>query len=525
MATNCEDVSARMMELLYGELAADERASVDAHVAGCARCRSELEGFEKTRAVARQVLGEAPPARAHAAILKAAAARVAAQAQPAARRAVAPERPSLWARLRLRWALPTFATVGAVAVFLIANRVFLNPERTLEKVHHEAPEAAPPEAPALAPAAGGMAEPAAASEGAKASDSEAHLRQQLQAARERLAEVQKSARSEGHGKKELEAPVEMRGGDQKPAAATGRVEDYRRRGKDAPGAAPATPPRASRRAIADNPLDGLLDSAPAAPTAPAVKEKAERDRSRFAPPPPPRGEPAAAPEARSADKAEAPKRKMPAEAQPAAPPKGSLDDLLSAPSGGARAGGSVGGLESGKNKGGGYGSGPTAQPAPVTTSSSAPTSRHAAPSPAIAPPAPAAAPPPPAAKARAKASDEAEEAPAQAPAEADTKAEKKKKAGAARPYASETLAQRADRLFAEGRWAEAAEVYRELLQRDPRNEEAERWRRRLVAAESADSSEHNASVAERRAAAKKSLPAKAAKTAAPKAAAGAAVDQ
>ena len=42
MASNCEDVTAQMMELLYGELPADARASVDAHVAGCARCRAEL---------------------------------------------------------------------------------------------------------------------------------------------------------------------------------------------------------------------------------------------------------------------------------------------------------------------------------------------------------------------------------------------------------------------------------------------------------------------------------------------------
>ena len=43
--------------------------------------------------------------------------------------------------------------------------------------------------------------------------------------------------------------------------------------------------------------------------------------------------------------------------------------------------------------------------------------------------------------------------------------------------ANETLKQRADRLFAEGRWAEAAAVYRELLRRNPRNDDADRWRR------------------------------------------------
>ena len=61
--------------------------------------------------------------------------------------------------------------------------------------------------------------------------------------------------------------------------------------------------------------------------------------------------------------------------------------------------------------------------------------------------------------------------------------------------------QRADRLFADGRWAEAAALYRELLRRDPRGDDAERWRRRLVAAENADVNEkRNASVAAKRAA-------------------------
>ncbi len=156
MASNCEDVTAQMMELLYGELPADARASVDAHVAGCARCRAELDGFEKTRAIARSGLDEAPPARAHAAIMQAAAAHLAAQpqAQPAAaRRLGTPEKESFWDRLRSRWAFPTLATVGAVAVFMVANRVFLNPERTLAP----RPAAEAPSVPALSDPA--MAEP------------------------------------------------------------------------------------------------------------------------------------------------------------------------------------------------------------------------------------------------------------------------------------------------------------------------------------------------------------------------------
>ena len=44
---------------------------------------------------------------------------------------------------------------------------------------------------------------------------------------------------------------------------------------------------------------------------------------------------------------------------------------------------------------------------------------------------------------------------------------------------------RFDRLFTEGRWAEAAAAYRELLRRDPNNAEAGRWRQRLSVAEAA----------------------------------------
>jgi hypothetical protein len=74
----------------------------------------------------------------------------------------------------------------------------------------------------------------------------------------------------------------------------------------------------------------------------------------------------------------------------------------------------------------------------------------------------------------------AEPAPAP-PAEAKSSAGRGKGSGAA-----ETLVQRADRLFTEGRWADAAAAYRELLRNDPRNSEADRWRRRLAVAAQAE---------------------------------------
>ena len=89
--------------------------------------------------------------------MQAAAAHLAAQpqAQPAAaRRLGTPEQASRSGiGSASRWAFPTLATVGAVAVFMVANRVFLNPERTLAP----RPAAEAPSVPALSDPA--MAEP------------------------------------------------------------------------------------------------------------------------------------------------------------------------------------------------------------------------------------------------------------------------------------------------------------------------------------------------------------------------------
>jgi hypothetical protein len=543
MATNCEDVSAQMMDLLYGELSAEARARIDAHVAGCDRCRSELEGFEKTRAAARQVLDEAPPVRARVAILKAAAAHLAAQpqvqAQPA-RKPAAPERTSFWDRMRVRWALPTFATIGAVAVFAIANRVFLNPERTLEHVHEavQAPGAAP-----ATPPAAPVAEEAAKQEGARMAGGEA---KPAPAAAEPFGETAQQGARFKKGKKEL-APADDYGGLAKDGAGTGAIRSA------------AKPSSHAAKTTRDDSLEGLLDAtSPRSKSAPAAdKEKAYGDqpraRAQFAPPPPPRETTTAAKKGKVADKAPAaeaydnplesvesgsasPRRTAPAKAPAPAQTK-ALDDLGRGEPEAARGGGSangpgaLGGPAGGKNKADGFGSGAgQAERAPVgrnetATRKPAPV---AAPPPAATMPAPAAPPPPPAPaaappKARAKPSSVADD---EAAEESDAKMEKKQSAG--KSSATEALVQRADRLFAEGRWSEAAAAYRELLRRDPRSDEADRWRRRVVTAENADVSERNASVAEKRAAEAKSPrkaapPAKAAKRSTDKEAAGDAV--
>jgi hypothetical protein len=140
-----------MMELLYGELSGDDRAALEAHLAGCARCAADLATFRSTRAAARRALdADEPPARAHQAILRAAAAAVAAKQPNLGKERVAAARPSFWERWRARWTLPTFATLGAVAVVVVASKVFLEPEKTVE-LGRQAVQTAPAEAPAALP--------------------------------------------------------------------------------------------------------------------------------------------------------------------------------------------------------------------------------------------------------------------------------------------------------------------------------------------------------------------------------------
>jgi hypothetical protein len=141
-----EDANARLLDLVYGEAAPAERTALEAHVAGCARCQSDLHALGDTRARVRVAMDdEAPPARAHARILAAAAeaangagagaatAPPAKGNEPASRAARLEERPSLWDRLRSKWTFPTLATVGAVAVIVIGAKFLLNPQANLER--------------------------------------------------------------------------------------------------------------------------------------------------------------------------------------------------------------------------------------------------------------------------------------------------------------------------------------------------------------------------------------------------------
>jgi hypothetical protein len=421
MPIGCDDLDARMLELLYGELPEGERAAIEAHLdsdgGGCDRCRRELADLRGARAQARQVLEEAPPARAHAAILRAAEAAAAARARvvptvtPAARG-------SWWERHRSRWTFPTLATIGAVAVFLLANKIFLEPEKTYERGRQGLVPAA---APAPAAEAPGTNEPAPS------------------AAPEAVRPAKPSATPEASG------PPPRGGhgaGGSTKGAGTG-ADDLLVR--DAPPShrrttRPRSQDQPAKRESAGKEESAAIHSVTRAErAAKADVDDNPLDESFAAPPPPRIAQPAPA-------------------APPRAPAKKSVSDSVD-----------LEGLMDDRGSGGGV----PASPAPAGARAKAAPSRDRAEGNAAA----TAAPPANAPRAKRRAEEESDEQPLEGNDEASSAGEPGREDG--------TSVARADRLFAAGHWVEAANAYRELLRRDPRNPDAPRWRKRLAAAQAA----------------------------------------
>ena len=446
MATNCEDVSARIVELLYGELPADARPDVDAHVAGCARCRRELEGLEKTRAVARTALDDSPPPRARAEILRraaehlaahkpvaAAAAAVARVAEGKAKKTIETERASFWSWLRSRWTLPSLATVGAVAVLVVASRQLLEPEKLEYRGSPEfqrsarAPAAAPPaeRTPVVQPAP-----PPSAAAPSPVDKDEGRWQQP------KTSSSSRGARHRSAATPKVAADAmsdEKRGG-----SGDGRLE---RR------FAPPPPPKSASKAEQDDPMEGL-DGFTGEAAKPSKPAKAGGPGASL-------GEGAGFGMTGKADRKPEKERAAEAPAREAAAPMA----RSTAPAGGGMA----------------------RPAAPAAAEPAPPPATLAAPAPAPSPP-----PPPPASRPTPR-HDAEKKASKRRPAaaaddESDAPADKASSKGKA---SAETAVERANRLFTEGRWAEAAAAYRELLRRDPNNSEAARWRQRLAAAEAA----------------------------------------
>jgi hypothetical protein len=409
MPIGCDDLDARMLELLYGELPEGERAALQAHLdsdgGGCDRCRRELAELRGARAQARQVLDEAPPARAHAAILRVAEAAAAARARVAP--TVTPARGSWWERHRSGWTFPTLATIGAVAVFLLANKIFLEPEKTYERGRQGLAPAPAPAAEAPPAEAPGTNEPAPS------------------AAPEALRPAKPSAAPTGGG-------PPPRGGP----GASGSIKGAGTGADDLlVGGAPPSH-RAKRASAGKEESAAIRPVTHAERAAKADVEDNPLDES-FAPPPPPRmAQPAAA-------------------APQPAPAKKSLSDADLERLMEDRSGGGV----------------PTSPAATGARAKAAP-SRAEMEEGSAASAAPRASAP----KAKRPAEEEAEEA-----AVDDSDAAPALKRG----HQDGMAVGQADRLFAAGRWVEAANAYRELLRRDPRNPDAARWRKRLAAAQAA----------------------------------------
>jgi hypothetical protein len=147
----CAEARDRLSALLDDLLDGDERALIEAHLAGCAECRRELAGLRQTVALVQAI----EPVRAPAGFVD----RVLAAARPAPWH----RRIARWLFQPLRWKLPlealAVALVGVTALYVYRQSPELQDAARVEApvasrpVAPAPPPPAPPPAPATAPAA------------------------------------------------------------------------------------------------------------------------------------------------------------------------------------------------------------------------------------------------------------------------------------------------------------------------------------------------------------------------------------
>jgi hypothetical protein len=84
MSESTENISTsacdRLLDYVYGEMGADDKRAFEEHIAGCARCKAEVAGFERVRGAVREALPQVEPpserlSALHAQLLHAAAQR------------------------------------------------------------------------------------------------------------------------------------------------------------------------------------------------------------------------------------------------------------------------------------------------------------------------------------------------------------------------------------------------------------------------------------------------------------------
>jgi hypothetical protein len=476
----CADISERMVDFLYGELAEGERRAWEAHVASCDSCRREVAAYERTlgraRTAIRGPLAEEPPARVRVEVLKAAAAALAGGALPAGGRTLTSSaepdgaKGGLWAWLRRPWFLPAFAAVAAAAILIVAQKPILDSAESIKSkapapgtseavnVENEAPtpfpassqEASRSRAAAAAPAPAAAEPPTLETKPPRA---EAYARDKD------LARVRKKpASSAAHGKGAVAAAAPAK---PRPAVLVDSPADEassrfavppppknkrdlgeRAVGKVSSGGGVASQGQDPARASAGYGVAGgrAGDGLAGKKEAPAEKQAVERrvanrgvlDRETDAVPfpasPPPAAAPAPepAPAPPSPVMASAPQRLQ----QPSPAPAGAAGPAVRRP----------------------------AAPAPVATRAKTP-------------------PPPPAPRQTERA--ESKSAAAEPEGAEEGRARDDSREGEKSQSAIDALARRAERLFAEQRWAEAVAAYRDLLRRAPGHPSAKLWKSRI----------------------------------------------
>jgi len=486
----CSDVSDRLVDFLYEEMPAAERREFVAHVDGCAACSAEVTAMSSTlghaRAALRGPLDEAPPPNLRARILQAAEAATTAKVVQTSRVGSPPASPAahhrgrdgeaersergggggwgaegrsepsqgshvnvgFFARLwRTPWLVPALGAAGVATVVLLV-RVIKNPQVFPEQKPAATETLAQPAAePRVLP----QAQPPAEGKPTLPSPSGLALAKR------------RTAKSEDNSYSELRHAVEP----EKPhsaARAPGKLGTAGRRfvelsneplggaGEDlqAPVGAAATAKGGFRAAAPSKAPAGAIARPESAPATRADKDESLRDRAqnpmpdgrsravgagagssaRWAEPPPPRpafAPVAAAPSPRPVQAAPAVFAATPASAEPAPARKTkSAEDLLD-----------------------------SAAQKPVRSPE------------------------------RAKAQTPARVSAASPAAQAEASADKREVSENKHSISLEERVRKAEKLFAEKKWAEAAAAFRALIAQAPSHPAVKTWRERLAAAEGA----------------------------------------
>jgi hypothetical protein len=293
MSLTCANLSDRLVDYLYGEVAPDELERIEDHLRECESCQGEVASLGRTLGRARQALrgplAQEAPAGVRAEIMKAARAAVPSLAGAAGAPASAtmlagssmagaplpgPHRPrqqqdvaeggdagvsGFWRWVKRPWFFPAFAAVSAMALFFIARPALMKPrapasvgEQDRQSVAEEPPAAPAPAAPRAAP-------PPDRSQKASAGGGPAtrELRRTASAppakrarAERREREAQGGLRGRASGSEEggadsERAPILQPGGPPRPAEPAPRT--------DVAMAPPAASPRDERRAASAPP--------------------------------------------------------------------------------------------------------------------------------------------------------------------------------------------------------------------------------------------------------------------------------